>query len=143
MPGSGPLYLTKRISFVAAHQLRRAEWSDLKNTEVFGKCFREHGHDYVVEVTVKGPVDPEDGMVINLNDLKRWLNEEIHDVCDHRHFNKDVAFMAGILPTVENMCVEFWEKLARRMGSRGELYRIRVWESPNNSCEYFGPKGKP
>ena len=132
-----PLYLTKRVSFAAAHCLRRDDWDDEKNAEVFGKCAREHGHDYVVEVTVKGPVREEDGMVINLFELKKYIREEIFDVCDHYDLNA-IESMRGKLTTVENLCLEFWKRLEMRMGERGELYRIRVWESPDNSCEYFG-----
>ena len=135
---SAPLYLTKRVSFVAAHRLVREDWDDEKNSEVFGKCFRQHGHDYTVEVTVKGPLHEEDGMVINLTDLKRYIREEIVDVCDHYNLNTDVEYMRGKLTPVENLCLEFWKRLEARVGERGELYRIRVWESPDNSCEYFG-----
>ncbi len=138
---SGPLYLTKRISFAAAHRLKRDDWDEAKNQEVFGKCYREHGHDYVVEVTVKGPLVEADGMVINLFDLKKIIKEEIFDVCDHSNLNKDVEYLKGKLPTVENMALEFWKRIEPRLEEPGELFRVRVWESPDNSCEYYGRGG--
>src|SRR5437588_1964986 len=103
--------VTRRVTFAAAHVLRRPEWDDRRNKEVFGQCAGDHGHNYVLEVSVSGEPDPETGMVVNLRDLDRAVRESLVAHVDHRHLNHDVAFLAGLVPTAENLAVAFWERL--------------------------------
>ncbi|MCX6140185.1 MAG: 6-carboxytetrahydropterin synthase, partial [Candidatus Kapabacteria bacterium] len=106
---------------------------------VFDKCnnIRGHGHNYVLEVTVKGLPDPLTGYVIDLKVLKTILDDVIIYKVDHKHLNFDVDFLLGVIPTVENLCVIFWQQLENRLPS-GELHMIRLYESDQNVADYFG-----
>jgi 6-pyruvoyltetrahydropterin/6-carboxytetrahydropterin synthase len=140
----GPeVYLTRRAIFAAAHRLYRTDLSDAENTALFGKCATPggHGHNYVVEVTVVGPVDPATGMVVDLKEIKRVLHDEIVDKWDHRDLNHDVPMLAGIQPTAENLAIVIWNALDGRIkGAR--LHRVRLTETDNNRVDYFGPPRK-
>jgi len=133
------IYVTRKATFSASHRLFNPTFSDQKNDEVFDKCnnFFGHGHNYVLEVTVKGLPDPLTGYVIDLKELKRILDDRIVDKVDHKHLNYDVDFLHGVIPTVENLCVAFWQQLAGYLPS-GELHAIKLWESEQNVAEYFG-----
>jgi len=133
------IYVTRKASFSAAHRLFNPTFSDERNEAVFDKCNNPlgHGHNYVMEVTVRGLPDPLTGYVIDLKRLKDLLDELIIDKVDHKHLNYDVDFLRGIIPTVENLCVLFWQQLDGRLPS-GDLHCIKVYESEQNMAEYFG-----
>lgn len=133
------VYVTRKKTFSAAHRLYNPTFSDERNEAVFDKCnnFFGHGHNYTLEVTVRGIPDPETGYVIDLKRLRDLIDEVIIDKVDHKHLNFDVDFLHGIIPTVENLCVVFWQQLEHRLPS-GELHRIRVFESENNVADYYG-----
>ena len=132
---TGPLLLlTRRTTFAAAHVLRRDDWDEGENRRVFGACSGDHGHNYILEVSVSGDLDPATGMVINLKDLDRIVKSEIIDLVDHRHLNRDVAFLEGIIPTAENLALAFWNRLRNRFGEEG-LRRVKLIETENNSVE--------
>jgi 6-pyruvoyltetrahydropterin/6-carboxytetrahydropterin synthase len=133
------IYVTRKAAFSAAHRLYNPTFSDERNEAVFDKCNNPlgHGHNYVMEVTVKGLPDALTGYVIDLKRLKDLLDELIIDKVDHKHLNYDVDFLRGIIPTVENLCVLFWQQLEGRLPS-GELHCIKVYESDQNMAEYFG-----
>lgn len=133
------VYVTRKKTFSAAHRLYNPTFSDERNEAVFDKCnnFYGHGHNYTLEVTVRGVPDPETGYVIDLKRLRDLIDEVIIDKVDHKHLNYDVDFLHGIIPTVENLCVVFWQQLEHRLPS-GELHRIRVFESENNVADYYG-----
>lgn len=126
--------ITRRATFAAAHVLAREEWDAARNDEVFGACAREHGHNYVVEVTVAGSVDPATGMVMNLKDIDRVLKQKFIEAVDHRHLNRDVPFLHGVIPTAENVAVAAWECLEADL-KPARLVRLRLIESENNSAE--------
>jgi 6-pyruvoyltetrahydropterin/6-carboxytetrahydropterin synthase len=123
-----PVLLTKRIEFAAAHRYRRAEWDEAKNRAVFGRCFNPpaHGHNYLLEVTVSGDVDPKTGMVINLFDLKRVLLSVLEEF-DHKNLNLDMPYFAERIPTSENLARVLWTKLAEQKDI-GVLHAIRLYE---------------
>jgi 6-pyruvoyltetrahydropterin/6-carboxytetrahydropterin synthase len=133
------IFVTRKATFSASHRLYNPSFSDERNEAVFDKCnnVNGHGHNYVLEVTVKGLPDPQTGYVIDLKDLKRILDERIIDLVDHKHLNYDVPFLNGVIPTVENLCVAFWQQLVHALPS-GELHRLALAESDQNSAEYFG-----
>ena len=133
------LYITKKVSFSAAHRLYNPQFSDDKNEEVFDKCnnFYGHGHNYELEVTVKGLPDPETGYVIDLKKLKRLLMTEIIDKVDHKNLNFDVDFLEGVIPTVENLSLIFWKILEDKLPV-GNLHSIKLWETNDSYVEYFG-----
>jgi 6-pyruvoyltetrahydropterin/6-carboxytetrahydropterin synthase len=133
------VYVTRRASFSAAHRLFNPAWPDSRNFEVFGKCNNPngHGHNYDIEVTVAGDPPGDTGMVIDLKKLADIVEREIIDRVDHKNLNVDVDFMRGIIPTAENMAVQFWAILAPKI-SEGKLYSIKLYESANNVVEYRG-----
>jgi 6-pyruvoyltetrahydropterin/6-carboxytetrahydropterin synthase len=132
--GASALLLTRRATFAAAHVLRREEWSERRNREVFGACAGEHGHNYVLEVSVSGELDPATGMVINLKQLDQVIREAVIDHVDHRHLNRDVLFLDGVIPTAENLALAFWGQIEAQLHG-ATLERLRLVESENNSVE--------
>lgn len=128
--------ITKRVTFCAGHRLYNPAFSDERNLQVFGECANPngHGHNYVLEVSVTGPVDPETGMIINLKDLKSVIDQEIVARVDHKNLNLDVEFMRGLIPTTETLANRIWEILDARF-SGNMLTKIVLWESENNRFE--------
>jgi 6-pyruvoyltetrahydropterin/6-carboxytetrahydropterin synthase len=129
----------RRVSLNAAHRLYRPDWSDEKNLEVFGKCSNPnfHGHNYIIETWLDGPIDPETGYVIDLKILKDILYKEILHRFDHRNLNLDCKEFEGIIPTAENITVVFWNILREKIDSKYGL-TVRIWETENNIFEYSG-----
>jgi 6-pyruvoyltetrahydropterin/6-carboxytetrahydropterin synthase len=123
-----PVLLTKRIEFAAAHRYARPEWDEIKNRAVFGACYNppSHGHNYLLEVTVGGEVDPKTGMVINLFDLKRVLLAVIEEF-DHKNLNYDMPYFRTQIPTSENLARVLWTKLIAHKDI-GTLHSIRLYE---------------
>lgn len=131
---SATVRITRRATFAAAHVLCRPEWSEARNQEVFGPCSSDHGHNYVVEVTVAGAVDPETGMVANLKDVDRVLRREFIDLVDHKHLNRDVECLRGVVPTAENIAITAFTMLSPHFAP-ARLVRLRLTESENNAAE--------
>ena len=131
--------VTRRLRFNAAHRVHNPALSDEENTSLFGKCNNPnwHGHNYVLEVTVEGPVDDRTGYVIDLSILKSLVQREVIDHVDHRNMNVDVSFMRGLNPTAENIVVVCWRVLQPHVAP-GRLHRLRLWETENNYVEYDG-----
>jgi 6-pyruvoyltetrahydropterin/6-carboxytetrahydropterin synthase len=135
--------LARRYRFAASHRLHTDRLSDEENARVFGKCANPfgHGHNYVLEVSVSGNVDPATGMIANLAELDRFVEREVIEEFDHHSLNEDVAAFRDVVPTTENLCIEIFERLERF--PRAKLERVRVQETANNSFEYDGnQKGK-
>ena len=132
--GTTNVRITRRATFAAGHILCRPDWSDAQNREVFGACVNDHGHNYVVEVTVGGPVDAETGMVVNLKHVDAVLRREFIDAVDHRHLNRDVDFLRGVIPTAENVALAAFHRLEPHL-KPARLLKVRVVESENNAAE--------
>jgi 6-pyruvoyltetrahydropterin/6-carboxytetrahydropterin synthase len=126
--------ITRRATFAAAHVLCRSEWSDEKNRAAFGEDVHEHGHSYVIEVTVGGAVDRDTGMVVNLSHIDDVLRRQFISAVDHRNLNRDVDFMQGVLPTAENIALAAFHRLETAF-KPARLLKVRVAESENNSAE--------
>jgi 6-pyruvoyltetrahydropterin/6-carboxytetrahydropterin synthase len=126
--------VTRRATFAAAHVLCRPDWSDEKNLEVFGADVADHGHNYVIEITVGGAVDSETGMVVNLSHVESVLRREFVDAVDHRHLNRDVDFLQGVIPTAENIALAAFHRLEPHF-KPARLLKVRVVESENNAAE--------
>ena len=133
--------LTKRIEFAAAHRYIKPEWDEAKNRAVFGRCYNPpaHGHNYLLEVTVTGEVDPKTGMVINLFDLKRVLLAVIEEF-DHKNLNLDLPYFADRIPTSENLARVLWTKLAPHRDI-GSLHTIRLCEDEDLYAEITATDG--
>lgn len=134
--------ITRCEEFSAAHRLHDPQLSDEENRRLYGPCNTDHGHNYMLEVTVRGPV-PASGMVIDLNRLMSILREEVIARVDHKHLNRDVEFLSGQIPTAENVAVAIWAQIAPRLrGFEGcRLHRVRIRESRSNLVDYYGPTG--
>ncbi len=133
------VYVTRRLTFNAAHRLHNPARSDEWNRATFGKCNSPngHGHNYVLEITVAGEPDPETGYVVDLGDLKQIVERRVVDRLDHQNLNLDVDFLAGVLPSTENLCVAIWEELVEHLPA-GRLVEVRLHETDNNSAVYRG-----
>jgi len=134
-------FVTRRERFSAAHRLYRPDWDDATNMEVFGPCSNPnwHGHNYELFVTVKGPVDPGTGFVINIKKLSKVIHERVIDKIDHKNMNTEVDFMEGRLASTENLSVAIWEQLQAPIAELGiQLHCIRIKETENNFVEYYG-----
>ncbi len=133
------VYLTRKSEFSAAHHYHNPEFSAEENRRIFGKCNNAngHGHNYTLEVTVKGKVDPETGFVINLVDLKEILNREVMEVFDHRHLNREVPEFAKQIPTTENIAIAIWNRISTKL-QNAEMHRVRVYEMPDLFVDYYG-----
>ena len=130
--------LGRRYRFSASHRLHGATLSEGENRRVYGKCNNPHGHghNYVVEVSVSGTVDPATGMIANLADLDSFVDREVIEPFDHKSLNEDVAAFRENVPTTENVCKEIFERLKRF--PKAKLERVRVEETGNNTFEYAG-----
>jgi 6-pyruvoyltetrahydropterin/6-carboxytetrahydropterin synthase len=135
------VYLTRRTSFSASHRLWSEYLSDEENLALYEKCANPngHGHNYVLEVTVRGIPHPQTGMVLNLTELKDIINKQVVDWVDHKHLNHDVPWLEGSIPTTEVLVVKFWERLERAF-PRGLLYEVKLFETENNSASYRGER---
>jgi 6-pyruvoyltetrahydropterin/6-carboxytetrahydropterin synthase len=131
--------VTRRLHFNAAHRVHNPALSDAENERLFGKCNNPnwHGHNYTLDVSVRGPVDERTGYVIDLSVLKAIAEERAVDLIDHRNHNLDVPFMRGDIPTSENLVVAIWRELGPAVRP-GTLVRLVLWETPNNYVEYTG-----
>lgn len=131
--------ITRRLRFNAAHRVHNPELSDEENQRLFGKCNNPnwHGHNYTLEVSVKGPIDPKTGYVMDLAAIRDVVTREVIDKVDHRNFNLDVEFMQGIIPTTENIVVVFW-RVIDPLIRPARLARLRLWETENHYVEYEG-----
>lgn len=129
----------RRITFNSAHRLFNSHWSDEKNLEVFGKCSNTnfHGHNYVLETWIDGPIDQETGYVIDLKKLKDILNDEISERFDHRNLNLDCPEFAELKPSAENIAVVIWNILRSKLETKFSL-SVKLWETENNVVEYNG-----
>jgi len=135
------IYIKRKEHFCAAHKLWNDKWDAETNERIFGKCSNEnyHGHNFELEVTVRGEIDPETGFVMNLFDLKQIIRTHIIDVVDHKNLNLDIDFMVGKQPTAENIACEFWKILAPKVAEYGALlHKIQLAETNNNIIEYYG-----
>jgi 6-pyruvoyltetrahydropterin/6-carboxytetrahydropterin synthase len=131
------VYATRKFTFSSAHRYWRPEWSAEDNTRIFGNLTVPHGHNYVLEVTVRGAVDPATGMVMDLGELKRLVGDAVVSRFDHADLNRDAVFASGAIPTTENLVRAIWDLLVPKLGGE-RLHRLRLWEDPTFYVEYFG-----
>ena len=136
----GTVLITRQVHFNSAHRLYNATKSQKWNEDKYGLCTNPHwhGHNYVLEVTVRGQPDPETGYVLDLGQLKKILYAAVVDKCDHRNLNDEVEFLRGVIPSTENLVIAFWNEIEPRL-TTGKLHRVRLYETPRNFAEYYGP----
>ena len=132
------IHLWRRYRFSASHRLHTALLGEEENRRVYGKCNNPygHGHNYIVEVAVSGPVNPATGTIASLDDLDGFVNREVIEPFDHKYLNEEIAEFRESVPTAENICIEIFSRLRRFPQAR--LERVRVEETGLNSFEYAG-----
>jgi 6-pyruvoyltetrahydropterin/6-carboxytetrahydropterin synthase len=135
-------HLSRRYLFSASHRLHSDAMSEAENQSTYGKCNNPygHGHNYTLQVTVSGQVDPQTGMVCNLVDLDSFIEREVLDRYDHQNLNTLPEFSQQV-PTTENLCIHIYEIVQRRF-TLAHLERVRIEETMLNSFEYAG-EGEP
>jgi 6-pyruvoyltetrahydropterin/6-carboxytetrahydropterin synthase len=135
------VYLTRRAEFSASHYYHNPEFTPEENQRIFGKCNNPHGHghNYTLEVTVKGEVDGRSGFVVDLKQLKEVMNREVLDAFDHRHLNEEVAEFKKQIPTSENLAISIWKRLEPKL-KVAKLHRVRLYETPDLFVDFYGEK---
>lgn len=130
--------LTRRYSFSASHRLHSSKMTEAENQRLYGKCNNPygHGHNYEVEVTLAGPIDPATGMIANLAELDAFVQQQVLADFDHRYLNEEIPVFKKTVPTTENLCIEIYNRLKAFPGAR--LERVRIEETSKNSFEYSG-----
>ncbi len=133
------IYLTRKCEFSASHYYNNPEFTPEENRRIFGKCNNPHGHghNYTLELTVRGTVDQKTGFVIDLKDLKEILSREVLDVMDHRFLNREVSEFAKAIPTTENIAIAIWNRVGPKLNI-AQLHRVRVYETPDLFVDYYG-----
>jgi len=133
-------YLTRVEKFSSCHRLHSPHLNDQQNFETYGKCnnYHGHGHNYTVEVTLKGPVDPATGMVMNINDLKKHMNKAIMVPMDHKNLDKDVPYFQNVVSTTENVAIFIWNSLKVEFEDPSILYEVKIYETDKNIIIYRG-----
>jgi 6-pyruvoyltetrahydropterin/6-carboxytetrahydropterin synthase len=133
------IYVTRRAEFSASHFYHNPDLSPEDNQRVFGKCNNPHGHghNYALEVTVAGTINPKTGMVLDLKELKALLQGEVLELMDHRFLNEEVPVFRTRIPTTENIAIEIWKLLAPKL-KFGKLHRIRLYETSDLFVDYYG-----
>lgn len=135
------ILLTRKAEFSASHYYWNDAWTTEENARVFGKCANRngHGHNYTLEVTVKGEINPKTGFVVDLKELKDLMEHEVVSVYDHRHLNLEVPEFKTAQPTTENIAIAVWKRLEGKIAG-AKLHRVRVYEMPDLFADYYGER---
>jgi 6-pyruvoyltetrahydropterin/6-carboxytetrahydropterin synthase len=133
------VYLTRKAEFSASHYYHNPEFTPEQNQKIFGKCNNPngHGHNYTLEVTVKGQVDAHSGFVVDLKQLKEIMNREVLDALDHRFLNKELPEFRSTIPTTENLAINIWSRLQPKL-QIARLHRVRLYETPDLFVDFYG-----
>jgi len=133
------VYLTRKAEFSASHYYHNPALTPDENLRLFGRCNNPngHGHNYTLEVTVKGDVDPRSGFVVDLKQLKSAIEREVLDAMDHRFLNKEVPEFLQQIPTTENIAIAVWQRLSPKL-QQASLHRVRVYETPDLFVDFYG-----
>ncbi|RPI18864.1 MAG: 6-carboxytetrahydropterin synthase [Ignavibacteriae bacterium] len=135
------VFITRKFHFSASHRLYDPALSNEESERIYGKCSNPngHGHNYMLEVTVAGEPDVHIGYVMDLKELKELVNSELINKVDHKNLNLDVDFMKGVIPTAENIAIQFWKQIENKINNNNrKLYSVKLFETENNSVEYRG-----
>ncbi len=135
------MLITKRVEFSASHVCRNTQLTDEENSRLFGAAANPHGHghNYILDVTLKGDPDPITGMVMDLKELKQILEREVLNPFDHRFLNYEVAPFDHVIPTVENVAAEIWRRISKAIPpAAAKLHSVRLYETSDLYAEYFG-----
>ena len=131
--------ITKQYKFCAAHKYWNDSWDKNQNYNVFGDDVKVHGHNYVLDVTVTGPINEDSGFVFDIQKLKKIVKDNVISVIDHSQIQKDIPWFEGKQPSTENLVLFIWDKIVSDIESPAKLYKIKLRETPTIFTEYFGP----
>ena len=133
------ILLTRKAEFSAAHFYWVDAWSQEENERVFGRCANRngHGHNYTLEITISGTIDPVSGFVVDLKELKDIVEREVIRIYDHRHLNFEVPEFKTMVPTTENIAIAIWQRLENKI-PHARLHRVRVYEIADLFADYYG-----
>jgi 6-pyruvoyltetrahydropterin/6-carboxytetrahydropterin synthase len=134
------MVISKKVEFSASHICRSAQLTDAENERVYGPAANPlgHGHNYVVEVAIEGEPDPVTGMILDLKRLREILEDKVLNVYDHRLLNREVEPFDKVVPTVENIAIDIWNRVAGSMDGRARLYSVKVHETSELCVEFRG-----
>ena len=132
-------YLTKQFKFCAAHKYWNDKWDKDKNYQVFGDDIKVHGHNYILDVTIKGEINPDSGFIVDIQDIKSIVSENVIDILDHSQIEKDIEWFKGKQPSTENLVLFIWEQISSKIKKPATLHKIKLRETPTIFTEYFGP----
>jgi 6-pyruvoyltetrahydropterin/6-carboxytetrahydropterin synthase len=134
------MVISKKVEFSASHICRSRDLTDAENYRVYGAAANPlgHGHNYIVEVAIEGEPDPVTGMILDLKRLKEILDQKVLEVYDHRLLNNEVSPFDSVVPTLENIAIDIWDRVVPSITGRARLYAVRVHETNELSVEYRG-----
>ena len=133
-------YITKQFKFCAAHRYWNDGWSKEKNRDVFDKDIHVHGHNYLLFITISGPINSDSGFIINLKDLNNLVNQKVLDVMDHSQIEKDIEWFMDKQPSTENMVEFIWEQIDSHIIKPAKLHCVKLQETSTIFTEYYGPE---
>ena len=134
-------YLAKQFKFCAAHKYWNPDWDEEKNLKIFEDDVRIHGHNYDLDITIKGEPDQESGFIINISDLKKIVKEKVLDILDHSQIQEDIQWFSNKQPSTENLVIFIWSQICDDIPYGGTLHKIKLRETPSIYTEYYGPNG--
>ena len=132
-------FITKQYQFCAAHRYWNSEWSEEENKDIFGKDIYIHGHNYLLDITIEGPIYEQSGFIINLKTLNELVKERVINIFDHSQIEKDISWFINRQPSTENMIIFIWHQIYDKIPLPSKLYKIKLQETPTIYTEYFGP----
>ena len=135
---SNPI-ITKKYHFCASHKYGNPDWSEEKNRDIFGKDYNNHGHNYILEVSVTGPIDSGSGWLVDLRKLGDIVKKFVVSILDHSQIEEDIDWFKGKQPSSENILVWAWNEIAPRL-EQGKLHRLRLVETHSIHTDYYGPE---
>lgn len=135
-------FITKQFKFCAAHKYWNDNWTDEKNKEIFEDDIKIHGHNYELDITISGKPSKESGFIVNISELKKIVDEYVINILDHSQIQEDVEWFKSRQPSTENLVIFIWNQLNPHIGSKMELYKIKLRETPTIYTEYYGPDGE-
>ena len=132
-------FITKQFKFCAAHKYWNDSWNYDQNYKVFGDDIRVHGHNYILDITITGPVSVDSGFIFDIQELKEIVSINVIDVIDHSQIQEDIEWFANKQPSTENLVLFIWQQIVEHIKTPAKLYKIKLRETPSIFTEYYGP----
>ena len=133
-------FITKQFKFCSAHKYWNNSWDYARNYEVFGDDIKIHGHNYILDITITGPINNDSGFIYDIQKLKKLMNKNVLKVLDHSHIQEDIKWFEGKQPSTENLVLFIWESISCHIEFPAKLHKIKLRETPTIFTEYYGPE---